>query len=53
MAILLNFVVKTALISCYKFALVLQKNCAPFSANQNWVIFSRLLLVRQIMQIVY
>ena len=31
--------------SCYKFALVLQKNCTPFSANQNWVIFSCILLV--------
>ena len=30
--------------SCYKFALVLQKNCTPFSANQNWVIFSCILL---------
>ena len=29
--------------SCYKFALVLQKNCTPFSANQNWVIFSCIL----------
>ena len=30
--------------SCYKFALVLQKSCTPFSANQNWVIFSCILL---------
>ena len=30
--------------SCYKFALVLQKNCTPFLANQNWVIFSCILL---------
>ena len=30
---------------CYKFALVLQKNCIPFSANQNWVIFSCILSV--------
>ena len=30
--------------SCYKFAFVLQKNCTPFSANQNWVIFSCILL---------
>ena len=33
--------------SCYKFALVLQKSCTPFSANQNWVIFSCTLLVFQ------
>ena len=26
------------------FALVLQKSCTPFSANQNWVIFSCILL---------
>ena len=39
------------LYSCYKFctrvtsfALVLQKNCTPFSANQNLVIFSCILL---------
>ena len=31
--------------SCYKFAFVLQKNCTPFSANQNWVFFSCILLV--------
>ena len=52
---LLNFVVQTALIwlvlvgfFCFfqpirdhlKFALVLQENCSPFSANQKWVIFS-------------
>ena len=30
--------------SCYKFALVLQRNCTPFSANQNWVIFSSISL---------
>ena len=30
--------------SCYKFALVLQKSCTPFLANQNWVIFSCILL---------
>ena len=30
--------------SCYNFALVLQKNCTPFSANQNWVIFWCILL---------
>ena len=29
----------------YKFALTLQKNCTPFSANQNWVIFSCILLL--------
>ena len=29
---------------CYKFALLLQKNCTPFSANQNWVMFSSILL---------
>ena len=29
--------------SCYKFALVLQKNWIPLSANQNWVIFSCIL----------
>ena len=31
--------------SCCKFALVLQKNCIPFSVNQNWVIFSCILSV--------
>ena len=31
--------------SCYKFALVLQKICTPFSANQNWVMFSCILLL--------
>ena len=30
--------------SCYKFALVLQKSCTPFSAKQNRVIFSCILL---------
>ena len=30
--------------SCYKFALALQRNCTLFSANQNWVIFSCILL---------
>ena len=35
--------------SCNKFALVLQKNCTPFSANQNWVIFSCILLKTKVM----
>ena len=30
--------------SRYKVALVLQRNCTPFSANQNWVTFSCILL---------
>ena len=29
------------------FALVLQKSCTPFSANQNWVIFSCILLHKE------
>ena len=46
--------------SCYKFALVLhqfalvlQKSCTPFSANQNWVIFSCILLVLQNCEILH
>ena len=46
--------------SCYKFALVLhifalvlQKSCTPFSANQNWVIFSCVLLVLQNCEILH
>ena len=35
--------------SCNKFALVLQKNCTPFSANQNWVIFSCILLKTKVL----
>ena len=32
--------------SCYRFALLLQKNSTPFSVNQNWVIFSCILLTK-------
>ena len=35
--------------SCNKFAPVLQKNCTPFSANQNWVIFSCILLKAKVL----
>ena len=35
------------------FALVLQKSCTPFSANQNWVIFSCILLVLQNCEILH
>ena len=64
MAIFLNFVVKTALIWLVpggffrvfsqpetKFALVLQKNCTPFSANQNRVIFSCILLITLVVSV--
>ena len=33
--------------SCYKFALVSQKNCTSFSANQDWVIFLCISLITQ------
>ena len=46
--------------SCYnfalvlhQFALVLQKSCTPFWANQNWVIFSCILLVLQNCEILH
>ena len=37
----------------HQFALVLQKSCTPFSANQNWVIFSCILLVLQNCEILH